>query len=242
MFQDGDVIAFDYDLYVEGREEPYDTTQKKTAEKSGLFDPNAFYAPMHYVIGAGRLVKGLEDALRKLEVGKESKVELTPETAYGGRDPKLIETIPINEFRKNKVEPEVGLVITYKQKRGTVTFVGGGRIRVDFNHPLAGKNLRYDVIVRSVAKTPLEKVQGIIQMDFPSNVKFDVEVSKDVVTIMIPDQVRFDQNFMVAKYRMLTDLRRIEGLKTARFVEQFPLLAEKDEGAPAKTAEATTSS
>lgn len=239
MFQDGDVIAFDYDLFVEGRQEPYDTTQRSTAEKAGMLDPNAYYAPMHYVIGAGRLVKGLEDGLRGLEVGKEATLNLTPEQAYGERDPGNIETIPINEFRKNKVEPEVGLVITYKQRRGTVTFVGGGRIRVDFNHPLSGKNLRYVVAVRSVAKTPVEKVKGIIQMDFPSNVEFEVQVDKGVATIQVPDQLRLDQNFMVAKYRMVNDLRRVKDLKVCRFVESFPLAQEKEEKAEATTAEAT---
>jgi FKBP-type peptidyl-prolyl cis-trans isomerase 2 len=236
MFQDGDVIAFDYDLFVEGHEGVYDTTQRSTAEKAGVSDPNAFYAPMSYVIGAGRLVKGLEDALRKLELGKPTTVELSSEDAYGPRDAKYIETLPIQEFRKNKVQPEVGLAITYKQRRGVVTFVGGGRIRVDFNHPLAGKKLRYEVVVRSIAKTPLEKVKGIIQMDFPTSLEWDVEVKGDVVSIVIPDQLKFDQNFLVSKYRIVTDLRFVDGLKTCRLVEAFPLRQQEEPTPQAATA------
>src|SRR5688500_9515593 len=105
--KDGDVIAFDYDLYVADQPDVFDTTQKTTAEKAGKLDPNAFYAPMHYMLGTGRLIKGLEEALKTCEVGKTTEIDLSVEEAYGPRDPKLIDTLPIQEFKKNKVEPEV---------------------------------------------------------------------------------------------------------------------------------------
>lgn len=238
MPQDGDVIAFDYDLHVEGHDGLYDTTMKASAEKAGLLDPNAFYAPMHYLLGTGRLISGLEEALRGLEVGKETTIELPSEKAYGARDAKLIETLPMQEFRKNKVEPEVGLQITYKNRRGTVTYVGGGRIRVDFNHPLAGKKLTYQVVLRQVFRTPEERVRGIIQMDFPTSLKWDVQVDKaGVATLGVPDAVRFEQQFLMAKLRIVTDLRRLSELTSVRFVEAFPLKEkEVTAEAPAKTA------
>jgi FKBP-type peptidyl-prolyl cis-trans isomerase 2 len=225
--KDGDVIAFDYDLYVADKPEVFDTTQKETAEKAGLLDPNAFYAPMHYMIGTGRLIKGLEDALKTCEVGKTKEVLLSADQAYGPRDPKLIDTLPIQEFRKNKVEPQVGLVITYKQRRGIVTYVGGGRIRVDFNHSLAGKSLKYIVTVRQVAKTPEEKVRMVIQMDFPTQLTWNVKVEKDVATVEVPEPLRFEQQFLVAKYRIVADLRKVEGLNTVKIVESFPLMKEE---------------
>lgn len=227
--KDGDVIAFDYDLFVEGKHEVFDTTLKETAEKAGLLDPNAFYAPMTYVLGSGRLIKGLEDALRDLEIGKTKTIELESDQAYGPRDPKLIETLPIQEFKRNKVDPEVGLVITFKQRRGIVTNVGGGRIRVDFNHALAGKKLRYVVTLRTLAKTTEEKVRGVIQMVFPTQLTWDVQIEKDTVTIEVPDPLRFDQNFLVAKIRIVSELRKAAPLETVKFVEVFPLMREKEE-------------
>ncbi|MBI2078656.1 MAG: FKBP-type peptidyl-prolyl cis-trans isomerase [Euryarchaeota archaeon] len=230
MLKDGDVIAFDYDLFVEGHEGPYDTTRRETAEKAGALDPNAFYAPMSYQLGAGRLIKGLEEALKTCEVLKAKTVELSAEEAYGPRDPKNIETLPMQEFRKNKIDPEVGLVITYKNRRGIVTYVGGGRIRVDFNHALAGKKLRYEVMVQRVAKTPADRVRGVIQMDYPTSLTWDVEVKGDEATVTVPDEVKFDRNFLVAKYRIITDLHKLAELKSLRLVEAFSL---KETEAPA---------
>lgn len=233
MPTDGDVIAFDYDLLVEGHDGLYDTTMKESAEKAGLLDPNAFYAPMHYMIGSARLIAGLEEALKGLPVGNETTVELAADRAYGARDAKLIETLPMQEFRKNKVEPEVGLQINYKNRRGTVTYVGGGRIRVDFNHPLAGKKLTYKVTLRSVFKTPEERVRAIIQMDFPTSLTWDVNVDKSgVATLSVPDPVRFEQAYLMAKVRIVSDLRRLNELTSVRFVESFPL---KEQEAKATT-------
>lgn len=228
MLEDGDVVTFDYDLYVEGRPEVFDTTQKATAEAAGLLDPNAFYAPMTYLFGTGRIIKGLENALRGAEVGKTQTIELDVADAYGPRDPKLIETIPIHEFKRNKIDPEVGLAITYKNRRGVVQFVGGGRIRVDFNHALAGKRLRYVVTLRSIAKTLEEKVRGVVTMDYPTKLDWSIGVEKGVATINVPDEAKFDQNFLVAKYRILSDLRKIPHLESVRIVEGFPL-KEKEE-------------
>lgn len=237
MPQDGDVIAFDYDLHVEGHDGLYDTTMKASAEKAGLVDPNAFYAPMHYMLGTGRLIAGLEEALKGLTVGKETTVALDAEKAYGARDAKHIETLPMQEFRKNKVEPEVGLQITYKNRRGTVTYVGGGRIRVDFNHPLAGKKLTYKVTLRNVFKTPEERVRGVIQMDFPTSLTWEVAVDKaGVATLNVPDAVRFEQSWLMAKLRIITDLRRLNELTNARFVETFPLKEKEEPAAEAPKA------
>lgn len=239
MPSEGDVIAFDYDLFVEGHEGLYDTTMKSSAEKAGLLDPNAFYAPMHYMIGTGRLIAGLEEALKSLPLGTESTVELPPEKAYGARDAKLIETLPMQEFRKNKVEPEVGLQINYKNRRGTVTYVGGGRIRVDFNHPLAGKKLTYKVTLRNVFKTPEERVRAVIQMDFPTSLTWDVGVDKaGVATLSVPDPIRFEQAYLMAKVRIVSDLRRLSELTSVRFVESFPLKEKESAAATpaAKTA------
>ena len=70
----------------------------------------------------------------------------------GDRDPKLIETISMAEFKKGDVNPTPGLPINFKGRAGTVVTVGAGRVRVDFNSPLAGKRLKYRFTVRRVAK------------------------------------------------------------------------------------------
>lgn len=234
--KDGDAIAFDYELWVEGRDTLYDTTLRDAAEKAGTLDPAAHYGPMHYVLGFHRVIPGLERALRESVVGSTTEVTVPPEEAYGARDPKLIETLPIREFRKNEVDPEPGLAITYRNRRGVVTTVGGGRVRVDFNPPLAGKTLKYRFTLRAVAQSAVEKARFVIAMDYPNPFDWDVtEDSKEklpLVTVKIPDAVHYDRNWILGKLRIVTDLARVLPGGRVRFLEEYALRLPEEPAAP----------
>ncbi len=108
------------------------------------------------VIGKGMLLKGLEDEIKG---GKtEGKVELPPEKAFGSRNKELIVVYRRDLFRKNNINPVVGGVYNMDGSLGVVRSVTGGRVVVDFNHPLAGKSVKVEYkVLRSVDDT-LEKV------------------------------------------------------------------------------------
>lgn len=241
--KDGDVIAFDYELWVEGQENLYDTTLREAAEKAGILQAEAYYAPMHYVAGSGRLIPGLEEALRGAAVGKTGEVTIPPDAGYGPRDAKLIETLPLQEFKKNKVDPAPGLVINYRDRRGRVTTVGGGRVRVDFNPPLAGKTLKYRFTVRSVAQSLPERVRGILQMVFPNPLEWDVQElptkGEKTVVVHVPQHVQFDRNWLLAKVRVLSEVRRHTDVALVRYVEEFRVREKETEKAPEAAAPRT---
>jgi len=87
-------------------------------------------------------VKGYEDDLIGKEIGYSGTVEIAPENAFGLRDPKLAEIIPINRFKEKKPVP--GMRVGVENKVGTVTRVIGRKVNVDFNHPLAGRTIVYE--------------------------------------------------------------------------------------------------
>jgi len=239
-FQDGDVVDFDYELWVEGQDRLYDTTLREVAEKAGLLQEDAFYAPMTYVIGSGRIISGLEKALKEAEVGKTKEIDLTAAESYGERDPKLVETIPLQEFKKNDVTPQVGLPITYRNRRGTVSTVGGGRVRADFNHPLAGKGLKYRFTVRRVAKTDADKVSGLLRMNLPAPAAWKVDVAREdglkTATVTVPEDVVTRRDWVVAKLRALMDVRKHTDVEQVKFVEAYRLTTTMT-GTPAAVAE-----
>jgi FKBP-type peptidyl-prolyl cis-trans isomerase 2 len=234
--EDGDVIEFDYELWAEGQDQLYDTTLRSAAEKAGVLQEDAFYTPLTYVVGSGRIIPGLEKALREAEPGKTVEVDIPAAEAYGERDPKQVETIPIQEFKKNDVTPVAGLPITYKNKRGVVSTVGGGRVRADFNHPLAGKALRYRFTIRKIAKDEAEKVAGLLKMHLPAPVEWKVRIEKTeggaTAVCEVPEEIVTRRDWMVAKLRALMDVRRFTALEQVRFVETYRLTAPANAVAP----------
>lgn len=234
-FQDGDLIEFDYELWVEGRDQLYDTTLREAAEKAGILESNAYYAPLTYVVGSGRIVPGLEKALEVAIIGQTTEVDLAPEEAYGAREAKHIETIPLQEFKKNDVAPQVGLSIRYKNRQGIVQLIGGGRVRVDFNPPLAGKRLKYRFTVNKVASSDADKVAGLIRMNFPANLEWKVAVAKtdgkQVATVEVPEAATVHDGWPRARLRAVVDVHRYTKLDRVRFLETFELPARAEPAA-----------
>ena len=121
--------------------------------------------PLVYLHGYEDIVPGLEKALEGKGVGERIQAVVPPEDAYGEYDPEGVEEVPREDFPKD-LELEAGGVITAtdeddEEVEFTVKEVKGDTIVVDFNHPLAGKTLHFDVTIKEIrAATEEELTHG----------------------------------------------------------------------------------
>lgn len=139
------------------------------------------------IVGAGYVIKGIDEALKEMSIGEKRTIEIQPEKAFGPRDPKLIKLISISEFRRHGTKPAPGMFFTADNLRGRVLSVSSGRVTVDFNHPLAGKILIYDLEIKEKIEKPEEKIKAIIEFytKMPQD-KFKISISEKEVEIIIP--------------------------------------------------------
>lgn len=108
--------------------------------------------PLEFVVGDGTLLPALEENLLGQVAGSRRTFLLTPEHAYGARDEGLVHRMPVGEFAER---PERGQIIAFalpngEETPGTVLAVEDGTVVVDFNHPLAGRNLVFRVAILEV--------------------------------------------------------------------------------------------
>ncbi len=236
----GDIIRWEYDAWIiEGeKEELYDTTSEEKAKENGIYDPNTRYGPMVSIVGIERLVKGIEKELLKAEVGKDYEVILKPEDAYGERDPKLVKIHSYRELVRQKIEPEVGKEVVINNKRGRIVTVTPGRVVIDFNHPLAGKTLKYHFKIVEKIEDEKEKVRAIIEMDYGKEVdKFNIEIQDEDILIELPDTCKYDSNWSIVKYMIVSDIRDYVVNKNIKFVEVYKKKEEKKEEVKEETEE-----
>ena len=116
------------------------------------------------IIRPGFLLKGLEEALLEMNVNEKKIIEMPPEKAFGDRDPKLVRLIPTAEFKKHNTDPEPGMFFQADNMRGRVLSVSGGRVKVDFNNPLAGKTLIYDLEIKERIENLEDKIRVFFEM------------------------------------------------------------------------------
>ncbi|KAF1710041.1 peptidylprolyl isomerase [Pseudoxanthomonas kalamensis DSM 18571] len=138
-----------------------------TDDAGQVLDKSPESQPLRYFHGAGNIIPGLEKALEGKQAGDALKVEVKPEEAYGVRNDALVQTLPRDAFKGvDKVEP--GMQFQAQSQRGpvlvTVMDVGENEVRIDGNHPLAGKTLHFDVQVAEVRDaTEQEKQTGQVE-------------------------------------------------------------------------------
>jgi FKBP-type peptidyl-prolyl cis-trans isomerase SlyD len=121
-----------------------------TDEAGKVIESNVGKEPLTYIQGAGQIVRGLEKELAGMKLGEQKKIQVKPEEGYGLRDPNAVQ-----EIGKDKIPAEaqqVGATLMTQAADGRSLPMRIQEIRektvvVDFNHPLAGKTLNFDVKV-----------------------------------------------------------------------------------------------
>jgi FKBP-type peptidyl-prolyl cis-trans isomerase 2 len=218
----GDIVQLEYEEWIAGTNKLSDTTNEELARKENAFEEEKKYGPVYAIVGTGRLPQGLDEHLLKAEVGKENEVELLPEKAYGEYDRKKVQVYAPNKLARLKIEPVPGKAIVVDNKEGYVEAVFAGRVRVNFNHKLAGKTLKYKYKVISVAKTTEEKAKAVLAMDYGRQEEFQLAFEgEDAVTITLPDVCKYDPNWTLAKLRVVSDLREFAAMRTVTMREVY---------------------
>lgn len=158
-----DFIEIEYTGRLKDGDIIFDTTDEQTAKESDIYNPNASYEPVIICLGEGQIVPGLDEALQGKEPGKH-KIELPPEKAFGKKDAKLIQMVPLRKFTEHKIKPFPGLQINIDNRMGTVKTVSSGRVLVDFNHPLSGKDLVYEIEIKRVVTDKKEQIDSLLKI------------------------------------------------------------------------------
>jgi len=228
----GDVVVAEFDAWIQDTNELFDTTSEAVAKENNMFNEKVTYGPQPLMVGKGRLFAGLDESMLKAEIGKEYEVVIPPEKAAGPRDPKLVELHPVREFVKQEIEPRVGLEVTVKGKPAIITAVTAGRVRLDFNNRLAGRTVRYKYKIVEKPSKPVDVVKLLLKMSYGTNEGFEIEHHGKNYKLKLPDACKYDQRWLLTKYRIVSDLRDALGAETVSFTEEYAKPEKKEEPKP----------
>ncbi len=169
-----DFVEIEYTGKLKDENIIFDTTDEKVAKENKLHGHD--YGPIIICVGEEQLLKGLDKNLEGKETGKEYDFDIKPEDAFGKKNAKLIQLIPTNKFKQQKIQPMPGMQLNIDGVVGTVKTVSGGRTLVDFNHPLAGKELSYKIKINKKITDDKEKLSGYLKLSLGAK-DFKVEIS-----------------------------------------------------------------
>ena len=136
--ENGKKVTFDYTLTVDGK----------------VVDSSKDHGPFQYQHGEKNIILGLSKQLEGLHIGEEKAIVIAPEDAYGTVDPKAFQEIPRSRLPKN-INLHIGTQLQAQSPDGrvilvTVSQLKGDQVVLNFNHPLAGKELHFQVKILNI--------------------------------------------------------------------------------------------
>jgi FKBP-type peptidyl-prolyl cis-trans isomerase 2 len=135
---EGKTVTVNYTLKVDGK----------------VLDSSKGRQPIQFIAGNHQMVAGFEKAVMGMKVGEKKSFKVSPEEGYGKENPEAIQTIPRSQLPPG-MKPATGMVLQAQDKSGRsrpvkIVEVGKDTVVIDFNHPLAGKTLNFDVEIVSI--------------------------------------------------------------------------------------------
>jgi peptidylprolyl isomerase len=222
--QKGDFILIDYTAKVKETNEVFDTTNEETSKKEHLHKEGEIYEPKLIVIGEGWMLKPLDEAFMTMEPAKPATVEIPPDKAFGPRDAEKVRRVPLKQLLAKDINPTIGARIELGGKMATVRAIGAGRVLLDYNPPLAGKTLVYDVIVQKKLEANEEKLAALIHRRIPvvEATKFKLTLEEKALTVEMPEETYYLEGVQVAKRGISMDVQKFfPDFGLVKFVEVF---------------------
>ncbi len=206
----GDFILLEMTGRSEETGEVFETTDEEAARENELYSDEKVYGPRLVVVGEGWVLRGLDKRLPGLKEGEGAEIEIPSDEAFGERNPNNVQMMPYRVLRSKGINPVVGAELEIDGRNAVIRSVGAGRVQVDYNHPLAGNKIVYDVRVDKLIEDDLEKIRALIGRRFigVETGKFGVKKLKRKVRIEVPEEAFFGENIQLAKRGVALDILR----------------------------------
>jgi len=200
----------------------FDTTEAQIAKDAKVYQEGRPYKPVLLIVGRQQAIRGLDEAIIGMSVGQEKDVDIPPEKAFGKKDPDLIKVVKASDFDKDQVSPVPGMVVNVNNQDGIVTSIGAGRVMVDFNHPLSGRDLKYHIKLVEVLETSQQKVKALFD-----DVSLTGSVTVDKDTILVNTKADPTEEYIFKKQTFLSWMRAIPDVKKIKFNEEYEFTSTK---------------
>lgn len=129
----------------------FDTSDEELAKEAGIFNTRRDYKPLCFVLGEGQMIPGFEEGVKDLDEGESTELTISPDEAYGSERDDLVVQVQVDDLKQKGVgDPQVGDGVHLSNGQvGRITEIEDDTAIVDFNHPLAGETLHFEVEVVS---------------------------------------------------------------------------------------------
>lgn len=197
----------------------FDTNNKKVAEENNTYNSNLNYKPTLMILGKKQLIQGFEEALEKMKAGEEKTIEIPPEKGYGQRKQELVKLIPLQIFKKNQIDPKPGMVLQLEGTPARIQSVSGGRVRVDFNHDLAGKTLIFEIKLEEKIEKQDDQLKELVKQVFPFEEEIKAKITGKTSEVNISKKSTAMKDYAGRKMILIQQIKTMLDMENVKIIE-----------------------
>jgi FKBP-type peptidyl-prolyl cis-trans isomerase 2 len=201
--QKNDFIEVDFTGKIPTTDEIFDTTIPQDAENAGLKTKGI--KPIQIAVGQKMLPIGFDEDLIGKEPEKEYTIKLSPEKAFGKRNREMIKMIPTKHFHEQQINPIRGMQLNLDGQIVKVLSSDRGRTLIDFNNPLAGKEIEYKYKINKILENLEDKINALQEFFFKQ--KFPLEIKDKTLTLTIPKEAEQFVKMFTGQFQELFNLK-----------------------------------
>ncbi len=222
----GDMVNLNYTVRKIEDGKVFDTTFEDIAKKEDIFDEKVIYRPFTLIIGKKWLPEGLEEEIIGMKEGEKKTIEVEAKKGFGLRDRSKIRLIQRREFQRHQIKPKEDMKVEIGGQEGRILKVSSSRVKVDFNHDLAGHDLKYNVEIVKKITDIKEQFVCLLEKRLPgvdfSNTK--IELKDKAISVELPKNTRFMEYIQFIRNGVTRDLGEItDKYKTVTFIEHYEI-------------------
>lgn len=171
-----DFVEIEFTGKIKDSQEIFDSNIQEDIKKANLDIKEI--KPFILSVGQKMLPSGFDQDLIEKEINKEYTLELKPEDAFGKRDKELIKMVPTRLFLEQRINPQRGMQLNLDGQIVKILSNSGGRTLIDFNHPLAGKEVVYKYKINRIVENENEKIDALFDFFFKQKLEYEVKDKK----------------------------------------------------------------
>jgi len=116
-----------------------------TLDDGTQFDSSEGKQPLEFKVGGEEMIEGFDKAVVGMKPGETKNIVVKPDMAYGQYDESMVIDMPIEKLKGSGIVPKKGMKLSANGQMAVVVEVDNENVKLDFNHPLAGKNLHFKI-------------------------------------------------------------------------------------------------
>lgn len=227
-FEDADFVRISYTARVAETGRIIDTTDPDVAETAAIADLTAT-GPVVIVVGAGQLFDPVDEALRETALGETTDVTVPPEAGFGQSTPdgrRVVDSAELSDVDLDALEP--GDRIHHDGEEPFVESVTDEQVTLNFDHPLAGMEIEYELVPVERVTGTRERAEGLLA-SYGLDEVVDVESDNDTLRLSVTPT----ETEVWADWRadLIADARNTLSVDRVQVIETYP--ATDDEGVSA---------